>query len=50
MTSQQKIDDEDGHYIVTPDTDLGDRCESSVGILPQSFGLACLVSTQSDVL
>ena len=28
MTGQHKIDDEDGHYIVTPDTDLGDRCKS----------------------
>ena len=28
MTSHQKIDDDDGHYIVTPDTDLGDRCKS----------------------
>ena len=27
VTAQHKIDDEDGHYIVTPDTDLGDRCE-----------------------
>lgn len=27
MTGQQKIDDEDGHYIVTSDTDLGDRCK-----------------------
>lgn len=26
-TSQLKIDDDDGHYIVNPDTDLGDRCE-----------------------
>lgn len=27
MTNHQKIDDDDGHYIVTPDTDLGERCE-----------------------
>lgn len=27
MTAHQKIDDDDGHYIVTPDVDLGDRCK-----------------------
>lgn len=23
----QKIDDDDGHYIVTPETDITDRCK-----------------------
>ena len=27
MTAGQKIDDDDGHYIVTPETELGGRCE-----------------------
>lgn len=29
MPSTQKIDDQDGHYIVVPDSGLGDRCEFS---------------------
>lgn len=29
MPSTQKIDDQDGHYIVVPDSELGDRCEFS---------------------
>ena len=28
MTSHEKIDDDDGHYIVTEDMPIGDRCES----------------------
>lgn len=27
MPSTQKIDDQDGHYIVVPDSELGERCE-----------------------
>ena len=27
LPKHQKVDDEDGHYIVTPDTDLTDRCK-----------------------
>ena len=33
MTGLQKIDDDDGHYIVTPDTDLGDRCKCTSRLL-----------------
>ncbi len=28
MTPHEKIDDEDGHYIVIEDTPIGDRCGS----------------------
>ena len=28
ITPHEKIDDEDGHYIVTEDMPIGDRCES----------------------
>lgn len=28
MTTHEKIDDDDGHYIVTEDMPIGDRCES----------------------
>lgn len=27
MTTHEKIDDDDGHYIVTEDMPIGDRCE-----------------------
>ena len=27
LPSQTKVDDDDGHYIIVPDTDLTDRCE-----------------------
>lgn len=27
MTSHENIDDEDGHYIVTEDMPIGDRCK-----------------------
>ena len=27
LPKHQKVDDEDGHYIVNPDTDLTDRCK-----------------------
>lgn len=29
LPSQTKVDDDDGHYIVIPDTDLTERCECS---------------------
>lgn len=28
VTTHEKIDDDDGHYIVTEDMPIGDRCES----------------------
>ena len=28
-TKNSKVDDDDGHYIVIPDTDLTERCEYS---------------------
>ena len=28
MTRDHKVDDEDGHYIVNPETHLGDRCKT----------------------
>ena len=28
VTSHEKIDDDDGHYIVTEDMPIGDRCEN----------------------
>lgn len=27
VTTHEKIDDDDGHYIVTEDMPIGDRCE-----------------------
>lgn len=26
MTQHERVDDDDGHYIVTPETYLGERC------------------------
>ena len=31
VTLHEKIDDDDGHYIVTEDMPIGDRCESLFG-------------------
>lgn len=28
MTQHERVDDDDGHYIVTPETYLGERCTS----------------------
>jgi dual-specificity kinase len=30
FTKHQKVDDDDGHYIVVPDSDLTNRCECQV--------------------
>lgn len=38
MPSTQKIDDQDGHYIVVPDSELGERCEFSC-VLAISLGI-----------
>ncbi|MCJ1263791.1 dual specificity protein kinase kns1 [Lobaria immixta] len=38
MTNHQKIDDDDGHYIVTPDTDLGERYQVSRLLGQGTFG------------
>lgn len=27
VTTHEKVDDDDGHYIVTEDMSIGDRCE-----------------------
>lgn len=27
LTYNQKVDDEDGHYLVVPEAQLGDRCK-----------------------
>ena len=36
--SNEKVDDEDGHYVVVPDADLTERCTSFVStILPQGY-------------
>jgi dual-specificity kinase len=35
-TKNSKVDDDDGHYIVVPDTDLTDRCERRLLQLPQT--------------
>ena len=35
MTPNEKIDDEDGHYIVTEDMHIGDRCESYLSHEPE---------------
>lgn len=47
MTAHQKIDDDDGHYIVTPDTDLGDRCEITPNRITVTAFL-CLILTVVD--
>jgi hypothetical protein len=28
LHQHEKVDDEDGHYIVAPDTELAERCKS----------------------
>ncbi len=38
VTPHEKIDDEDGHYVVIEDTPIGDRCEST---LASYIVLAC---------
>lgn len=44
MTTHEKIDDDDGHYIVTEDMPIGDRCEclSKSGLSLDGLSADCL--------
>lgn len=46
-TKNSKIDDDDGHYIVVPDTHLTERCESQASGLHRTM-LMCLLQTKSQ--
>ncbi len=46
MTPHEKIDDEDGHYIVVEDTPIGDRCRFKMRIILSEF--ATLTSPRSS--
>ena len=45
LPKHHKVDDEDGHYIVTPDTDLTDRCKYPTYKIQKSHQLTPMVDS-----
>ena len=50
VTTHEKIDDDDGHYIVTEDMPIGDRCETPAKVIVSlhRLGADCSQTKSTD--
>ena len=48
VTTHEKIDDDDGHYIVTEDMPIGDRCETPSKVIVSLHRLLLTVRRPSQ--